>query len=104
LSARNDGKLSSDGGVFFNTSTVAPACNTPLWQQPNVTPRSLWLWSVGGGDIAQSSTGEAVYMGAQDNGTFATTNGGAAAPTWFNRDCCDAFDTVADSTQVVYTV
>jgi photosystem II stability/assembly factor-like uncharacterized protein len=96
--------LSSDGGVFFNTSTVAPACNTPLWQQPNVTPRSLWLWSVGGGDIPQSSTAEAVYMGAQDNGTFATTNGGAAAPTWFNRDCCDAFDTVADSTQVVYTV
>lgn len=95
--------LSSDGGTYVNTLTQSPACQTPSWKQPDVTTRGLWLWSLGGGDIANSLTREAVYMGAQDDGNFATLNAGAATPDWTNPDCCDVFDTVADSNLVLFT-
>jgi hypothetical protein len=69
-----------------------------------VTTRGLWLWSLGGGNIPNSLSKEALYMGAQDDGSFATLNAGASTPSWTNPDCCDVFDTVSDATQVLYTV
>ncbi len=96
--------MSSDGGTYYNARTESPACQTPDWTQPDVTTRALWLWSLGGGNIGGSLAQEAVYMGAQDNGSFASTNAGGATPTWNNRDCCDVFDTVAAEGQVLYTL
>ncbi len=94
--------MSSDGGVYFNTRTGAN-CHTPLWQQPNVTPRGLWPFGMNGAHT-DGTANEELYFGSQDNGTFATTNAGAATPTWQNRDCCDSFDIAGTSNQVVYTV
>ena len=33
--------FSSDGGVFRNTLNASPACQTPAWAQPTVTPHAL---------------------------------------------------------------
>lgn len=96
--------MSSDGGVYFNTRTASPACQTPLWEQPNVTPKGLWLFGMDGANIAGSAINEFLYFGLQDDGTFATGNAGAGLPTWNNRDCCDGFDMVADTTRVLYTM
>jgi hypothetical protein len=95
--------LATDGGTHFNSLTQSPACQTPLWTQPAITTRALWLWSLSGANLPDSSAREAVYMGAQDNGTFATLNGGAATPVWLRADDGDVFDIVSDSTQVVYS-
>src|SRR5882724_2741111 len=95
--------LSSDGGVYFNTLAASPACHTPAWEQPNVTPRALWLFALAGVNQA-GDVNEDLYMGAQDNGTFGARDGGAASPTWVNPDCCDAFDMSPDTTRVVFTV
>jgi photosystem II stability/assembly factor-like uncharacterized protein len=96
--------VSCDGGVYFNPSTVSPACQAPSWTQPNVTPRALWLFSLDGANIPSSLTREALYAGAQDNGTFATLNAGAATPAWTNPNCCDSTDTIADTSQVVFSL
>ena len=93
--------LSSDGGVYFNSRTGI-TCHTPAWRQPDVTPRALWLFGLHGVH-ADGAANEDLYFGNQDNGTFATRNGGAATPTWKNRDCCDAFDIAGVSNQIVYT-
>lgn len=95
--------LSSDGGTYFNALTDSPACQTPRWTQPTITTRALHLWTLGGANIPNSLTREALYMGAQDNGAFATLDAGAATPTWTNPFGGDVFDMVSDSTQVVYT-
>lgn len=96
--------LASDGGTYINTVTQKPNCQTPNWIQSDVTTRGLWLWSLNGGNIPNSLIKEGLYMGAQDDGSFATLDAGAAVPNWINPDCCDAFDTVSDSAQVLYTV
>ncbi|HVS80523.1 MAG TPA: YCF48-related protein [Pyrinomonadaceae bacterium] len=96
--------LSSDGGTYFNTRTQSPACQTPEWAQPTVTTRALWLWSLSGADIPSSSTKEAVYMGAQDDGAFVTLNAGADIPDWKNPDGFDVSDVVPDTTQIVFTI
>ena len=94
--------FASDGGVYFNTANMSPACHTPAWEQPNVTPHALWLWSLAGADQAGNAT-EDLYFGNQDNGSYAATDAGAAAPTWTNRDCCDVFDASAEPARVLYT-
>jgi len=91
--------FSSDGGVFVNTKTVSPGCHTPAWRQPNVTPRSLWLFGMGGARRPGAANDD-IYFGAQDNGAFASIDGGQ---TWTNVECCDSFDTVASASRVVYT-
>jgi photosystem II stability/assembly factor-like uncharacterized protein len=96
--------MSSDGGAYVNTLTQSPACQTPLWTQPDVTTRGLWLWSLSGGNIPNSLSREALYMGSQDNGAFATLNAGAASPAWTNPEGGDIFDVVSDSAQVVHTI
>jgi uncharacterized repeat protein (TIGR01451 family) len=94
--------FASDGGIYFNTVAMSPACHTPAWEQPNVTPHGLWLWSLAGADQAGAAT-EDLYFGNQDNGSYAATNAGAANPTWENVDCCDIFDTAAEPARVLYT-
>jgi uncharacterized repeat protein (TIGR01451 family) len=94
--------FASDGGVYFNTVAASPGCHTPAWEQPNMTPHATWLWSMAGSDQAGAAT-EDLYFGLQDNGSYAATDGGAAIPTWTNRDCCDIFDTAAEPTRVLYT-
>jgi photosystem II stability/assembly factor-like uncharacterized protein len=95
--------MSSDGGIYFNTRTAAPACHTPAWNQPNVTPRGLWLFGMDGAHRAGVAS-EELYFGCQDNGSFATVNAPAAPPAWTNRDCCDGFDAAAGGGQVAYTI
>lgn len=91
--------FASDGGVFFNARTASPACHSPQWRQPQVTPRGLWLFGMGGAR-RPARPGDDLYLGAQDNGTFASVDGGQ---TWKNIDCCDSFDDVASADRVVYT-
>ena len=94
--------MSSDGGVYFNTRT-GTNCHTPAWEQPDVTPRGLWLFGMNGAHT-DGADKEELYFGNQDNGTFASTNASAASPTWENTDCCDSFDVAGTTDQVVYTV
>ena len=93
---------SSDGGVYRNTSTTSPACQSPTWQQPNVTPHALWAWGMAGSRLTGLPS-EFLYFGNQDNGTFATRNGGAPRPPWVTHECCDGFTDAADTARVVYT-
>ncbi len=94
--------FSSDGGVYFNTSTDAPGCHDPAWEQPRVTPHAMWFWGFTGVSKPGLDNFD-LYAGAQDVGTFATTDAGSANPNWVNRDCCDGFDDVAEANQVLYT-
>jgi photosystem II stability/assembly factor-like uncharacterized protein len=95
--------FSSDGGIYFNTNRDNPSCHSPTWEQPKVTPHGLWVFGLAGAHRL-GVVGEDLYFGNQDNGTFAATDAGAAKPTWYNRDCCDGFDFVADPVRVVYTL
>ncbi|MBI4545428.1 MAG: hypothetical protein HY703_09545 [Gemmatimonadetes bacterium] len=93
---------SADGGVYYNTKVVTPGCHDPAWEQPEVTPRALWLWSLDGAD--HLGPAEDLYLGTQDNGSFAATDAGAAMPAWHNRDSGDVFDVSAAPDEVVYTL
>ncbi len=94
---------SSDGGVFRNTSTASPACHTPTWTQPTITPHGLWNFSFSGVSQPGAVT-EHLYHGNQDNGTFGALNGGGTPVTWNNQNCCDGFDTAGDGTRALTTV
>lgn len=94
---------SNDGGIYVETQGTSPACHTPAWEQPTVTPHALWLWDLAGAD-QPAAANEDVYFGNQDTGSFSATDAPAASPTWNNRDCCDVFDVSADSNRVVYTL
>jgi photosystem II stability/assembly factor-like uncharacterized protein len=96
--------LSSDGGIYFNAKAQSPDCQTPEWRQPDVTTRGLWLFTFGGVNIPSSLTRESLFMGAQDNGTFASQNAGDAAPAWKNPNCCDITDMASDGSQLLFTV
>jgi len=85
----------SDGGAHTNTIAGNPGCQTPTWTRSNVGLHALWIWSMDGANQA-GATNEDILFGVQDDGTFATTNAGAATPTWTNPNCCDTFDTLAD--------
>ena len=95
--------LATDGGTHFNALNESPACQTPKWTQPHVTTRALWLWSLSGADMPQSLVGEALYMGTQDNGLFATVNADAGVPQWTRLDGGDVSDTVPDTNRIIYT-
>jgi photosystem II stability/assembly factor-like uncharacterized protein len=94
--------FSTDGGVYYNTDLSAD-CHNPNWEQPNVTPHALWLYGMSGAD-RPGDANEGLFFGNQDNGSWASTNAGAASPSWSNKDCCDVFDVVADPNRVVYTL
>ncbi|MGH9222640.1 MAG: hypothetical protein ACRD2W_02285 [Acidimicrobiales bacterium] len=93
---------SSDGGVH-TAGGANPGCHTPGWTRANVGLHALWLYSMSGADQA-GDVAEDLYMGAQDTGSFAATNGGATPPTWTFPDCCDVFNVVANPTRVVWDV
>ena len=95
--------LSSDGGVYRNTVAASPGCHTPAWEQPNVTPHALWNFTFTGVSRPGVSP-EDLYFGNQDNGSFGTTSGGAAAVTWTNERCCDGFDTAGEPTRGLSTI
>lgn len=95
--------MSSDGGVYYNTRTSSPNCHEPIWEQPDVTPQAVWNWDMAGAPRA-GTIGEDLYFGNQDTGSFGTTTAGANPPNWTNRDCCDAFDIVAESARVLTTI
>ncbi|MBP7776336.1 MAG: choice-of-anchor D domain-containing protein [Acidobacteria bacterium] len=95
--------FASDGGVFRNTLGASPACHTPVWTQPTVTPHALWNYAFDGVSRPGAAT-EHLYFGNQDNGSFGATNGGAAAVTWTNERCCDGFDATGDAARGVTTV
>ena len=94
--------FSSDGGVYRNTATSSPGCQTPAWEQPTVTPHALYVLDMEGSGVS-GTTSEDLYFGNQDNGSFGATDGGSANPTWTNRDCCDTFDVAASATNVLET-
>lgn len=95
--------FASDGGVYRNTLAASPACHSPVWAQPTVTPHALWNYSFSGVWRPGAAT-EHLYMGQQDNGTAGATNGGAAAVAWTNESCCDGFDAVGDPARGITTV
>ena len=82
---------SSDGGVHRRTA----GCESPTWVRSNVGVHALFIWS-GDGASQAGNANEDLLFGLQDNGNFATTNGGAGSPTWTNPLCCDTFDVLAD--------
>lgn len=95
--------FSSDGGVYRNTVGASPGCHTPAWEQPLVTPHALWNFSFSGSPRAGVAP-EDLYFGNQDNGSFGTTNGGAAVVNWTNQECCDGFDTAGETTRGLTTI
>ena len=82
---------SSDGGVHRRTG----GCQDPTWTRSNSGLHATFIWASDGADQAGDANEDLLY-GLQDNGTFASTNGGAATPTWTNPNCCDTFDVLAD--------
>ncbi|MCC6460432.1 MAG: hypothetical protein IT260_08170 [Saprospiraceae bacterium] len=94
--------FSSDGGVYFNTLNGA-GCQSPVWEQPTVTPHGLWPFAMSGA-IRAGEDPEDLYFGNQDNGSFSSTNAGANTPGWTNRDCCDGFDFSSDNNRALYTI
>lgn len=95
--------FSSDGGVFRNMVTASPACQTPAWTQPTVTPHALWSFTFAGVS-RPGPTVEDLYFGNQDNGSFGTVSGGGTPVPWTNERCCDSFDANGDVTRALTTV
>lgn len=95
--------MASDGGIYLNTRQTGPLCQTPLWTQPNVTPRALWVFGMAGANRPGDREKEDVYFVNQDNGSFATRTAGASVPPWSNMNSGDGFDVAASTSDVVYT-
>ena len=95
--------FSSDGGVYLNTLDKSPTCQTPAWEEPQVTPHALWGFDLAGVAISGPNR-EDLYFGNQDNGTFGTRNAGDPKPNWTNERCCDGFDVAGDTKRVLNTV
>ena len=94
--------FSSDGGVYYNTRTQHPSCQTPQWEQPDRTPHALWHWSFGA--ATDDITGQTILVtGSQDDGTHGTVDAAAALPAWAARECCDIFDVEVDENYSLYT-
>jgi hypothetical protein len=91
---------SSDGGIYRNTSTAAPACHDPAFTSANVGLHAELLLGMAGSH-RRGRTAEDVYMATQDIGAFGTTNAGATPPAWTHGLPADVFDVVADGTQVI---
>jgi photosystem II stability/assembly factor-like uncharacterized protein len=95
--------VSSDGGVFRNTLTATPACLTPAWTQADKTTRALWLFGMDGSHLPGPDD-EHLYLGAQDNGSFFSSNASQATVNWGIRECCDGFDDSADPDRILYSI
>jgi photosystem II stability/assembly factor-like uncharacterized protein len=93
---------SNDGGIYYNAATSAPACHTPQWTQPDLTPRALWAWA-GAGAHQIGDLQEDLYIATQDNGSFAARDAGAEFLSWKGIDGGDAFEVTANSSWVLST-
>ena len=94
--------FSSDGGIYVNTINASPACQSPTWTQPTITPHGLWLFGMAGANET-TNTNKDLYFVSQDDGSFATTDSDSNNPAWSNVDCCDGFDVSADANRVLYS-
>lgn len=92
--------FSNDGGVYFNTRTSSPGCHKPAWDEPDVAPRAMWPYSMDGA-VPAGATGVDLYLMTQDNGSWASRDGGAVSPSWTKRTGGDGFEVAARSNQVV---
>jgi len=93
--------FSSDGGVYINSITKDPDCQSPKWDQPKRSPHSLWFFGM---DIVadEKNGSQDVYFGNQDSGAFYTRLERSRDVTWANFDCCDSFTRAASLNTVVY--
>ncbi|MGH2711059.1 MAG: hypothetical protein ACRDH9_07645 [Actinomycetota bacterium] len=89
--------FSSDGGVH----RVTGGCQSPTFVRDNNGMHALWLWGMSGAD--DPGAGEFLYGGAQDTGSFGTSNADNDPPTWTNPNCCDVFDFISDPTRALFT-
>jgi hypothetical protein len=83
--------FSNDGGVYVNTDVNDPDCQTPNWEQPQITPHATWLFGFDGVRLSQGL--HALTYGLQDNGGYAASlaleGNNAPIPNWNNYFCCD---------------
>jgi hypothetical protein len=83
--------FANDGGVYRNLNINAPGCQTPLWEQPNITPHATWLFGFDG--VQQFAGTHGIYYGLQDNGGWGTITAREGPnnpiPAWNNNTCCD---------------
>lgn len=94
---------SNDGGVYRNTTAASPACHSPTWEQPDVTPASLWLFDMEGAPRTDDFEAEGVYIGQQDTGAFGAEDGARQPrPDWNTPQCCDIFDVEAEASRTVF--
>lgn len=89
--------FSSDGGVH----TVQSGCQNPVFERSNDGLHALWLWGMAGAD--NPGVGEFLHGGAQDTGSFGTSNADNDPPNWTNPNCCDVFDFVSDDDDALFT-
>lgn len=87
---------SADAGVVYNNLTTSPACQTPVWKNPQASPHALWPWGLDGADLP-SQDDDHVYLGTQDNGMFGAFDAALPTPFWVEDVCCDVFDVVAEA-------
>jgi len=96
---------SNDGGVYLNQNTVAPACQTPNWTQPDTTIHATWVYGFDGTKMGPPGV-YGLYYALQDNGVWGTINAGegvfSGVPAWNNPDCCDAFVDAAQSDRIIW--
>lgn len=93
--------FSNDGGVHFNTRMSSPGCHTPEWDKPDIAPHAMFPYSIDGAD-QPGTTEEDLYLMTQDNGSWASLDGGALSPLWKNKTGGDGFEVAARSEQVVF--
>ena len=87
---------SNDGGVYVNTLTQSPACHSPYWQQPTITPHALLIYTAAGANLAGTAD-DHIMFGTQDNGLFLTHDAKPDAPAWVTPNGGDTFTTMASS-------
>ena len=90
---------SSDGGIYRNAKTND--CHNPDFQDANVGLHAQWLWGMAG--FARPGGSEDLFIAMQDNGFFATDDGGVPEPTWRQYIGADAFDTATDGANTFAT-
>jgi hypothetical protein len=92
----------NDGGVYVNTHASAPACHSPEWARPDVSPHGLWAWGFDGWQDGQGGT--VLFAGTQDNGLFHTAQAEATHPAWDNvTGAADLFSVATGTNVVVFT-
>jgi hypothetical protein len=100
----------NDGGVYVNTPTTppltSPACQTPTWAKPSVSPTALWVDDLDG-IRRRDDERESLFIGLQDNGQFITETGSSTAvvgPAWTAPQIGDVPEVDANANFAVATL